>query len=195
MTLVLASASPRRSEILGALGFDFEVVPSRFDEGGLVGLSPRVHAAAAAEGKAAAVRRDRPGDWVLGADTVVAIDGQILGKPYDAGAAAGMLRRLAGRSHSVITAVHVASPRGDAAGAGISRVRFQPLSEAQIQAYVAGGEPFDKAGGYGIQGEGGGLAALERGRLDTVVGLPSHVLGKLLRGLGCPYFANLGRLR
>ncbi len=182
--MVLASASPRRSQILAGLGLDFEVRPSMFDESVLTGLAPRAHAAAAAQAKAEDARRHRPGDWVLGTDTVVAVDGKILGKPADVDDAVRMLRRLSGRSHSVISAVYLASPQGDAAGVGISRVRFRPLSESRVRAYVAGGEPFDKAGGYGIQGEARRFATLERGRLDTVVGLPTHVLRRLLRQLG-----------
>ena len=206
MTLVLASASPRRSQILAGLGLDFEVQPSMFNERALTGLSPRAHAAAAAQAKAEDVRRRRPGDWVVGADTVVAIDGEILGKPADADDAVRMLRRLSGRSHSVISAVHLASPLGAVAGAGISRVNFRPLSESKVRAYVGSGEPFDKAGAYAIQGEAGRFATLERGRLDTVVGLPTHVLRRLLHQLGFasatsgvvgrpkPGFANLGPL-
>ncbi|MGB2940800.1 MAG: Maf family protein [Candidatus Dormiibacterota bacterium] len=183
MRLVLASASPRRSQVLDEIGVEFEVDISRFDEDGLIGLGPRAHAVAAARGKAEEVRRRRPQDWVVGVDTVVARDGLLLGKPADAGDATRMLRLLSDRSHSVISAVHVASPKGDAGSIAISRVRFEPLSEDQIARYVAGGEPFDKAGAYAIQGEAGRFAVLERGRLDTVVGLPSHVLRRLLREL------------
>jgi septum formation protein len=182
-SLVLASSSPRRSQLLDHIGIDFEVDVSEFDESRLAGLSPRAHAAAAARGKAEQVRRRRPDAWVVGVDTVVAVDGLLLGKPSDADDAARMLRLLSGRAHSVISAVQLASPRGDLGGIAISRVRFKPLTEQEIESYVAGDEPFDKAGAYAIQGEAGRFAVLERGRLDTVVGLPTHLLRRLLREL------------
>ncbi|MDP9325687.1 MAG: Maf family protein [Candidatus Dormibacteraeota bacterium] len=179
--LVLASASPRRPQLLAGMGIDFEVDVSDFDEGRLSGLGPRAHAILAARGKAAQVRRRRPDAWVVGVDTVVAVDGLRLGKPTDAGDAARMLRLLSGRAHSVISAVHIASPKGDAGGIATSRVRIKPLSEQEIASYIAGGEGFDKAGAYAIQGKAGRFALLERGRLDTVVGLPTHLLRRLLR--------------
>src|SRR3984893_17532880 len=112
MRLVLASASPRRAQVLDEMEVEFEVDISRFDEDGLIGLGPRAHAVAAARGKAEEVRRRRPQDWVVGVDTVVARDGLLRGQPADAGDATRMLRLLSGRSHSVISGVRVASPRG-----------------------------------------------------------------------------------
>ena len=105
-----------------------------------------------------------------------------------------MLRHLSGRRHAVITAVCVVAATGTFGGTAISHVRFRPLSERRIAAYVATGEPFGKAGAYAIQGAAGRFAALEGGRLDTVIGLPSHLVTRLLRRAGHPRFANLGRL-
>jgi septum formation protein len=195
MGLILASASPRRTEILAGLGLHFEAVPSGFDEGALRGLGPRAHALAAAAGKAEAVARDRPGDSVIGIDTVVAVDGTTLGKPADGADARRMLAVLSGRDHAVISAVHVVRGASSSAGHAISQVRFRRLSRAEIDAYVATGEPADKAGAYAIQGGARAFASVTRGRLDTVVGLPTHLLRRLLRRVGDRDFANLGPLR
>lgn len=202
--LVLASASPRRVEILGRLGLEFEVVPSGVDESAFAALPPRRQVLDAAVAKARAVARRRPSAWVVASDTTVALDGKSLGKPSDRADAARMLRLLAGRTHSVLSAVVLAFPGGEVAGLGISRVRFDRLSDAQVRRYVAGGEPDDKAGAYAIQGDAAAFATVVRGRPDTVVGLPAHVLARLLRqaqaaGTGVPLgirtSANLGRLR
>jgi septum formation protein len=182
---MLASASPRRREIMRQMGLDFDVHPSTFDESRLEGLRPSRHALRAAEGKAGDVSRDHPHAWVIGCDTVVAIEGQVLGKPADAADAARMLRQLSGRTHSVISAVCVYSPGGSRAAAeAISQVRFAALSPSQIRRYVVGREAFGKAGAYAIQGAAGEFASVTRGRLDTVIGLPGHTLRRLLRASG-----------
>jgi septum formation protein len=205
-SLVLASASPRRREIMRRLGLDFEVHPSAFDESRVQGLAPSRHARRAADGKAGDISHQHPGAWVIGCDTVVALDGRALGKPADTADAARMLRQLSGRTHSVVSAMCIHAPDGSAAaGEAISQVRFQALSEPRIQRYVAGGEPVGKAGAYAIQGAAGKFATVTRGRLDTVIGLPGHTLFRLLRESGYPGvhrglsrppdggFASLGR--
>jgi septum formation protein len=143
------------------------------------------HAREAARGKALEVATRKPGRWVLGADTVVAIDGETLGKPRDGVDAARMLKRLSGREHSVVSAVALVAPDGRVAlGHGRSVVAFHPLDHADISDYVATGEPLDKAGAYAIQGGAGDFAALVEGAIDTVIGLPIHVLRRLGREAG-----------
>jgi septum formation protein len=183
--LTLASASPRRRELLAATGMEFEVEPSRFDETTVRDLPARRQAVAAARGKADYVHSRRPGDWVIGCDTVVVLDGECLGKPHRPHDAAQMLQRLSGREHSVISAVSVITPDGRRASAAASgRVRVAAISAAQIRAYVATGEPLDKAGAYAIQGGAAEFARLVSGEFDTVVGLPLRLLHRLLRRLG-----------
>ncbi|MFN2464359.1 MAG: nucleoside triphosphate pyrophosphatase [Candidatus Dormibacteria bacterium] len=185
MRLVLASASPRRRELLEAAGIQHEVVVSGFDESSVRHLRPLAQARSAARGKAAEVATRRPDAWVVGCDTVVALDGAALGKPADGVEASRMLRRLAGREHLVYTAVCLQSPAGERAqGHGVSRVAFADLGSDEIHAYIATGEPMDKAGAYAIQGKAGDFAALVSGSTDTVVGLPLHVLHRLGRQLG-----------
>jgi septum formation protein len=182
--LILASTSPRRADILRAEGLDFEVVPSGIDEAPFAALPPRPQALYAAQAKARAVAATHPAALVLGSDTVVALDGAALGKPADDEDAVRMLRLLSGRVHSVTTGVALAFPGGEALGWGTSSVQVAPLSEDWIRRYVATGEPADKAGAYAIQGGAAAVAGLVRGRLDTVVGLPMHVVRRLLRQAG-----------
>lgn len=184
--LVLASGSPRRRELLAAAGVEVEVVvPPEEAEEGLEGVgngeqrtrSPAEIALKAAEGKAKAVAKMRPEALVLGADTVVAVEGRIMGKPASAGEARRMLRLLAGRRHEVYTAiVAAASVKGEvlllARNVAVSEVGFRSLTDEEIEAYVESGEPMDKAGAYGIQGGAGGFVAALRGSWDNVVGLP-----------------------
>ena len=161
------------------------VIPSDFDEGRLRHLPPLAQARRAAHAKAAEVADRHPGRWVLGSDTVVAIDGEALGKPADGVEASRMLKRLSGREHLVISAVSLLGPDGaEASGYGRSVVAIGRLSHDDIAAYVATGEPLDKAGAYAIQGEAGAFAALVQGSADTVIGLPMHVVRRLARMLG-----------
>jgi len=193
VSLVLASASPRRHELLAAAGIEFVVVVSGFDETSLRHLPPLTQARAAARGKAEEVAARHPVDWVLGADTVVALDGEALGKPRDGVEASRMLRRLSAREHAVISAVCLLAPDGRRAqGHGISRVAFRALESHEINEYAATGEPLDKAGAYAIQGAAGEFAALVGGSVDTVIGLPLHVVRRLGRTLGCPEVAGHG---
>ena len=173
--------------MLKTTAIEFEVEPSNFDESTLRHMPARRQALAAARGKAAEVYRRRPRDWVIGCDTVVVLDGECLGKPRDPRDAVRMLRRLRGREHSVISAVAVISPDGRrASGSSSSRVRVEAVSESRIRAYVAGGEPLDKAGAYAIQGQAAEFTHLVSGGIDTVVGLPLRLLYRLLRRLGHP---------
>jgi septum formation protein len=191
-SLILASASPRRAEILRSLGIPFVVRPVDIPEDPLPGETAEAAAArlAAAKGDAAA-RRD-PDAWVLSADTLVFLDGAILGKPRDDAEAASMLRRLSGREHGVVTAVSLRRGDGPARGvAEISRVRFGAMDEAEIAWYVATGEPRDKAGAYGVQGLGARFIEEIRGSFTNVMGLPARSVYRLLRASPDPALALL----
>jgi septum formation protein len=194
--LYLASQSPRRLELLRQVGLRPTVLPLRHappraevDEAPLAGerawdYVSRLARMKAATGRAA-VQARRLLDWpILAADTTVTLDGDILGKPRDAAEAAAMLRRYAGRSHTVLTAVAVA--HGDALLEAVSEstVTFGALSEPDITAYVASGEPFDKAGGYGIQGRAAAFVAHLSGSYSGVMGLPLHETVELLKRVG-----------
>ena len=183
--LVLASASPRRRELLALLGLTFDVVPGDVDETWRNGEPPEVHAERLAMEKAAAGRR--PGAVTVAADTIVVVDGTILGKPRDRADAEGMLRRLAGRDHVVHTAIAVAYGARSASAVVSTRVWFRPLAEAAIAAYVATGEPMDKAGAYGIQGYGAVLVDRIEGDYFTVMGLGLARFVDLLGGVGLRY--------
>jgi len=183
--LILASSSPRRRELLSLITPDFTVDVSDADESLPQGLSPQEVVLALAQRKAEAVAaRHSPADTVIGADTVVALDGMILGKPADRADAAHMLRVLSGRTHTVCTGVCViAAGRAERFCAG-AEVAFAPMSEAEIAAYLDTGEPFDKAGAYGIQGFGARYIERVSGDYPAVVGLPVRPLYAALRRLG-----------
>ena len=183
--IVLASVSPRRRELLALLGLACEVSPADLDETWRNGEAPAAHAERLAMEKVAA--RARPGAAVVGADTIVVIDGAILGKPRDAGEAGAMLRRLAGREHEVFTAVAVAYGSRTASGVRRTTVRFRALDDATIAEYVATGEPMDKAGAYGIQGYGAVLVERIDGDYFTVMGLGLGLLVDLLARVGLRY--------
>jgi len=183
--LVLASASPRRRELLALLGLTFDVVPAAIDEEWRIGETPAAHTERLAREKAAAV--GRPRSAVVAADTIVVIDGDILGKPKDAADAAAMLRRLSGREHVVHTAVAVAFAGRAASGVESTRVWFRPLDEPTIAAYVATGEASDKAGAYGIQGFGAALVTRIEGDFFTVMGLGLARLTDLWTEVGLDY--------
>ena len=184
--LVLASASPRRQELLRNAGISFTVQPADVDETPLPGEPPRECAERLARDKALAVWRLRPQDVVLGADTIVVVDEAILGKPIDAADAARMLRQLSGRVHRVITGVCVV----EAAGTGENRelrtasettlVTMNDLSDDEIREYVATGEPMDKAGAYAIQGMASRWIPRIEGDYSNVVGLPVALVYRML---------------
>jgi septum formation protein len=192
MRIVLASGSPRRAEVLRNAGLSFEVVPAEVDETRRADETPEELVGRLAEAKArfAAARvADRTGPaLVVGADTAVVVDGLVLGKPASAEDARGMLRRLSGRTHAVITGLAVLRLPGEAARAEreTTRVTFAPLTEREIEEYVASGEPFDKAGAYAIQGRGGRFVTRVEGCYFNVVGLPLARLYRMLRESGWP---------
>ena len=188
----LASSSPRRRELLQLLGLSFEISPADVDETWRNGEPPAAHAERLAREKAAV--RPRPGAVTIGADTIVVIDGAILGKPRDAADAGAMLRRLAGREHEVFTGVAVL--HGGRAASGVTRtaVRFRELDDATITAYVATGEPLDKAGAYGIQGFGAVLVERIDGDYFMVMGLGLGLLVDLLERVGLRYCFGEGML-
>jgi septum formation protein len=183
MALVLASASPRRAELLRSAGIPFLVDPVDVDESVLSDESPMDHVHRLARAKAsagAAVHRD---DAVLGADTVVTIDGTILGKPRDETDARRMLRLLSGREHEVLTGVAVWSRGALVSDVDVARVRFAPMTAGEIDWYIASGEPMDKAGAYGVQGRAARFIDRLDGSWSTVVGLPVATVYRLLREL------------
>jgi len=184
--LILASASPRRRELLQGVGVAFVVIPSDTPETPRPGELPQAYALRVAEEKARNVARKHPGAWVLGADTIVEIDGEVLGKPRDEADGRRMLRRLSGRTHQVMTAFVLCDGVGQAHTRRIvtSRVTFTPLTEAQIRAYLATGEPFDKAGAYAVQGVGASLVECVEGSYTNVVGLPMDEVQDALRAAG-----------
>ncbi|MEZ4369068.1 MAG: Maf family protein [Kofleriaceae bacterium] len=184
MTLYLASASPRRRELLARVGVSFVVAPADVDETQHAGEAPLAYVARVAAAKASAIAVG-PGDWVLAADTIVVDGDDVLGKPVDGVEAAAMLRRLAGRSHRVTTAFVV---RGAAhhAEAVTTEVELAPLTEAEVAGYVASGEWRGKAGGYALQGIAGGFVRRVTGSVTGVVGLPLAEVLAALRALGAP---------
>lgn len=173
-SLVLASASPRRRWLLEKLGIEFQVYPVNVDERARAGEAPADFAQRMADEKAAAAVSNCSDSWVLAADTVVALGESVLGKPSDRDDAVSMLTRLAGRTHTVYTAVALLRPGGELATHGVfsTKVTFRTLSAEEIRAYVATGEPFDRAGAYAIQGEGAHLVDRVEGSYTTVIGLP-----------------------
>ena len=180
--LILASASPRRRELLAQIGFTFEVGPAHVNEDPRPGEDPIAYVVRLARDKAEAVYAELndPEAVVLGADTTVTLDGHILAKPLDAADAARMLRMLSGRTHRVITGVALASAKGTEVAAEVTGVRFTALSEPEIADYVATGEPMDKAGAYGIQGLAAKWIPRVEGCYFNIVGLPLALVATML---------------
>jgi len=170
--IILASGSPRRAEILESAGIAFvREIPPYVDETPSPGELPLDYVSRLALEKASAITVD-PSRIVLGADTTVVIEGEILGKPSDAGDAARMLRRISGRMHEVITGICLINGRGQIVDAASTRVWFAALSDSEIEDYVASGEPMDKAGAYGIQGLASKFVTRIEGCYFNVMGLP-----------------------
>jgi septum formation protein len=184
--LVLASASPRRHQLLRWLGVDYVVDPPVIEEDPRPGERAEALVDRLAGEKARAVAPRWPAAWVLAADTLVEIEGTLLGKPANAAEAAAMLTRLAGREHRVYTGFALLAPGGAASAAEVvtTRVRFRPLDPGAIAAYVESGEPEGKAGGYAIQGLGAGLIAGIDGSFTNVIGLPLERVGRALEEAG-----------
>ena len=183
--VILASQSPRRRELLALVGIAHEVRPADIDETYLPGEVPREHALRLAREKAEKIaERDAV---VIGSDTIVVVDGDVLGKPTDDADAARMIRRLSGRSHTVITAVAVSWKGRVEVDAETVDVTFHELSDEQIRGYIATGEPMDKAGAYGIQGFGATIVARVDGDYFAVMGLPLQRMVLLMRKLGLRY--------
>jgi septum formation protein len=180
---ILASASPRRRKLLGQLGLSFFVVPSRLQETNQSGMKPLVHATYFAESKAKEVANRHPHNWVLGADTIVVLGEEILGKPADFTEASSMLSRLSGQSHRVITGICLVHASMEVVESHWveTKVFMTSLSAEDIEGYVRTGEPMDKAGAYGIQGIGGCLVKRIEGSYSNVVGLPLCETLELLR--------------
>jgi septum formation protein len=198
MALVLASASPRRQELLRSAGIAITVHPTNIPETPLDGELPKAFAERLAREKAWAIFKQRPNEFVLGADTIVVVEGQILGKPANAADAARMLRLLSGRAHEVTTGVCLMGPWPGAStehgGTGAAKpetlgdtrsettlVTMSPFSDEEIQAYIATGEPMDKAGAYAIQGMASRWIPRIDGDYSNVVGLPVALVYRMLR--------------
>ena len=188
--LVLASASPRRQELLRNAGIPFTAQPANVDETPHAGESPREYAERLSREKALAVSRNRSQDLVLGADTIVVVDEKILGKPRDAEGAASMLRLLSGRTHQVITGVSMVGGKLRTANPELrtasetTLVTMSDLSDADISEYIATGEPMDKAGAYAIQGVASRWIHRIDGDYSNVVGLPIALVYRMLRESG-----------
>ncbi|MEZ4601497.1 MAG: Maf family nucleotide pyrophosphatase [Syntrophotaleaceae bacterium] len=186
--IILASASPRRRELLASLGLRFAVIPSEVSEEILPGETPRRHVLRLSEDKAreVALRPAVPGRWFIGSDTIVLRDEVILGKPADASMAEEMLLSLSGRTHEVLSGYAVFDRKEDriVSGAVTTRVRFKELTASEIAGYIATGEPFGKAGAYAIQGIGAFMVPAIEGSYTNVVGLPLCEVVEVLEGLG-----------
>ncbi|MGD0278860.1 MAG: Maf family protein [Smithella sp.] len=182
---ILASESPRRREILKSVGLNFKIIPAHVNENYFAGESPQEHVKRLARDKAMVIARKYPEAWVLGADTIVVIDGIILGKPGNKTRARKMLERLSGREHKVFTGfsiTHIAS-RICQTKVIQSAVRFKTISPEELDWYLACDEPYDKAGGYAIQGKGAYFIKSIRGSYTNVIGLPLCELLETLKKL------------
>jgi len=183
---VLASFSPRRRQLLKMLGLNFEVIPANVREDVLDGESPREHAARLATAKAIAVGKTVPNCWIIGADTIVVIDGVILGKPKSEEDAFLMLQKLSGREHNVVTGFCVYHHNTNQSRNGVitSLVTIKKLDTSEIKAYIKTGEPFDKAGAYAIQGIGMFMIKKISGSHTNVIGLPVCEVIDTLKSVG-----------
>ena len=193
--VILASASPRRRELLGLVGIAHEVRPADIDETQHPGESPVAYAERLARGKAAVIAAADTAAAVIGADTIVVVDGVVLGKPTDADDAARMLRVLSGRRHMVHTAVAVVFRGRTASGVESVDVTFRELSDSEIRGYIATGEPMDKAGAYGIQGFGATIVERVEGDYFSVMGLGLRRLVALFAQVGLRHDFARGVIR
>ncbi len=185
--LILASQSPRRKSLLSEARVEFEVIPANVDEEDDSALTPEENVRALARTKALQVAARHRGRYVLGADTLVALGDDIIGKPVDRDDASRILMRLGGKTHRVITGFALALPDGSVVCDSVtSRVLIKPLDPQMISDYIETGEPMDKAGAYAIQGEGRRLVAGYEGSYDNIVGLPVAEVLRMLEERGCP---------
>lgn len=189
-SIILASASPRRSELLQQIGLSFSVQPAHVDETPGPDESAEHYVERLARDKALAVAVSSPGALVLGSDTSVVLNHAILGKPVNPADAVATLLKLSNTTHQVMTAVALARDTHCESRVVITEVRFRKLSLPEVEAYVASGEPMDKAGSYGIQGLGGIFVRELRGSYSAVVGLPLHETAALLADAGHPVWEN-----
>jgi len=183
MELILASCSPRRREMFALIGLDYKVIPSDADEN-IPPCSPDKFVEELSLRKAAAVKKHHPGACVVGSDTIVAIDGEIIGKPVNEEDAFRILSRLSGNTHTVYTGLAVLTDDSTEVLHDCTRVTFAKLSEQEIRDYIASGEPMDKAGAYGIQGPAGVFVERVEGCYFTVIGLPLPKLYQALERAG-----------
>ena len=192
--LILASESPRRYELLKQVGLDFDVIPSGIEEDYIKGESPRKHVLRLAEAKALDVGNQHPDRWIIAADTIVCVDHSILGKPKSREEAKKMLRRLSGKGHRVLTgfSVHHLKKRKGDREAVQTAVRVKKLTQAEMEWYIRTGEPFDKAGGYAVQGIGSFMIESIKGSYTNVVGLPIYELIQMLSRLGALEISERG---
>jgi septum formation protein len=188
LPLVLASSSPRRAELLSRLGLSFQVLPPQVSEDTLESETPREHVERLSREKAGEVSKRCPGALVLAGDTVVVLEGTVLGKPRDENDAVRMLKSLSGRTHIVVSGVAISLPAGNVfSGSAETRVTFRVFDEELARRYVETGEPMDKAGAYGIQGLGSALIRGIRGDYSNVMGLPLPLFLDLLEEAGWQY--------
>ena len=192
LRVILASASPRRRDLLDLIGIAHEVRPADIDETALPAEAPIPHAERLARAKAHALAEGHPDIVVIAADTIVVVDGDIMGKPRDETHAAEMLRRLAGREHTVYTAIAVARDSRTESAVEAVRVTFRALTGDEIAAYIATREPMDKAGAYGIQGYGATIVERVDGDYFSVMGLGLRRLVELLGRVGVRYDFGAG---
>ena len=185
--IVLASQSPRRAELLRMLGFEFDVVPADIDETYTAAETGPVHAQRLAREKAEAIARRQPDAVVVGSDTVVVVDGDVLGKPASNDKAVEMLMRLQGRTHQVATGIAIAVGARVTDEIEVVDVKFRPFDRRTAEAYVETGEPMDKAGAYGIQGYGSSLVEWVRGDYFAVMGLPVQRMIRMMERMGYTY--------
>jgi septum formation protein len=196
MSLILASTSPRRRELLALLGVPFHVASPSFEELLVPGLTAIKQVQSFAQGKAQSVSRLEPEAIVLGSDTVIELDHHVLGKPADLAEARAMLRRLAGRDHRVLTAVALvcSAPAMNVVALSAAVVRMKPFDERLHERYLGTGESLGKAGAYSIQGAGGDLIDSIAGDFPTVVGLPLRLVAQLLMQAGVSLPVDLEEL-
>ena len=192
--LILASKSPRRYELLKQVGLNFDVIPSGIEEDYIKGESPRKHVLRLAAAKALDVGNQHPDRWIIAADTIVCVDHSILGKPKSREEAKRMLRRLSGKEHRVLTGFsvqHLERGRGDREAVQTA-VKVRKLTPSEMEWYVETGEPFDKAGGYAVQGMGSFMIESIKGSYTNVVGLPVCELIQMLSRLGAITISERG---